>query len=176
MKAFIFATLLLFSVVVHAQKTAPLDNVLKQVTEALHEVETMKNFKQPKNVAVTFESETSGETSTGLKILIFSIGRSWNKAQSTEISYQFNLVPKESLIQTGTFKTALANAIRKAYDEMSKVTVKDIVSKGFTIKISFVIETSTNAGAEAEYSLIPLSASLGKSWKKKAIHTVELEF
>lgn len=156
-----------------AQKSAPVDKILKQTIEVLDEVETKVDLPQPKNVNITFETEVSTETGVGVKILIFKFGRKWQRAQSNEITYNFQLTPQKAL-QPEPIKEALTKAIKEAYDQLSMVDNDKAKIKGFTVKVSFVIEKSTEV--EGEYELLPITPSLGRSWKKKAVHTIEIEF
>ena len=83
------------------------------------------------------------------------------------------MVPKKASAPE-PIKEALTKAIKEAYDQLSRVNNDKVTISGFTVKVSFVIEKSTEI--EGEYELLPITPSLGRSWKKKAVHTIEIEF
>lgn len=158
--------------VAKAQKSAPVDKILKQVTAVLDEVET-KTDLPAKKVNITFETEIERESEIGIKILIFKFGRKWLRSQSNEVTYNFELVPEKAFTEE-PIKEVLTNAIKEAYQELAKVDNSKAKIKVFTLKVSFVIEKSSSI--EGEYEILPITPSLGRSWKKKAVHTIEIEF
>lgn len=177
MKKIVFSLLLLFFVLssfnTHAQQSASVDKILKQTTEVLKEVEMKSGLPQPQKVSITFETTVSKETGVGIKIFAFKFGRKWLREQTNEITYEFKLTPVTPL-KDETLKEELAKAIKESCDQLSKVDTTKATVTGFTVKVSFVIEKSTVV--EGEYELVPVTPSLGRSWKKKAVHTIEIEF
>jgi hypothetical protein len=159
--------------ITYGQESAPVDKILKQTVAVLDEVERKTDLPKPKNVNITFETSVSTETGVGIKILIFKFGRKWQREQSNEITYKFVLTPNKTLVSE-PIKEALTKAIKEAYDQLAKVNNDKAKIAGFTVKVSFIIEKSTIT--EGEYELVPITPSLGKSWKKKAVHTIEIEF
>ena len=157
----------------YGQKSAPVDKILKQAIEVLDEVERKVDLPEPKIVNITFETSVSTETGIGLKILIFKFSHKWQREQSNEITYKFQLVPVKALTPE-PIKEALTKAIKEAFDQLSKVNNEQAKIKGLTVKVSFVIEKSTEI--EGEYELLPITPSLSRSWKRKAVHTIEIEF
>ncbi|WP_133256983.1 hypothetical protein [Hymenobacter edaphi] len=155
------------------QKSAPVNSILKEVTEALQEIQLQESFPVPKKVSVTLETENTRENGAGVQILLFKFGRKWSKAESSEVTYTFALNHKSALTPTPV-KDALVKAIMNSYKELSAIDNKTVTSTGFKVKVSFTIEKTTDAGAE--YELSPVTPSLSKTWKKKAVHSIEVEF
>lgn len=156
-----------------SKKTAPLNVILKEVSEVLKEVETKSGIPKPTKVSVTFETENSTETGAGIKILIFKFGRKWSKAESSEVSYDFEINPAVSLDKS-SIRQSLAKAITEAINQITSTDTSTLTPSGFTVKVGFTIEKSTVG--EAEYEISPVTPSLDKSWKKKAVHSVEIAF
>lgn len=142
------------------QESASVDKILKQTIEVLKEVESKIDLPKPKNINITFETSVSTEKGVGIKILIFKFGRKWQREQSNEITYKFEINPNRS-IGSEQIKMALTKAIKEAYEQLAKVNSGNAKVKGFTVKVSFVIEKSTTV--DGEYELVPITNSLGKS-------------
>lgn len=156
-------------------KTASVNKVLESVSKALKEIETKAELPAPATVNVTFKTEVTKETNAGIKILIFKFGRKWMRQQTNEVSYNFDLVSQES-IDKGTMEEELAKAMKYAIDEALKISNQDFSLTGFSIQISFVLERTNEVGGEYKIIPIPITPILGKSWKKKAIHTIKITF
>ncbi len=153
----------------------PLKKIMDQVDEVLKEVGTIPYLPKPKKATITFETEFSTQTDGGIKILIFKIGRSWQKSISNETTYIFELIPEQAeFSHEVSLKEKLAKAIKEAYKQLEAVNSTRTLLKNFSVKVSFIIEKSTTV--EGEYELSPITPSLGKTWKNKAVHTIEIEF
>ena len=156
-------------------KTASVNEVLQGVTKALDEIENNTELPAPAKVNVTFKTEVTKETEAGISILIFKFGRKWKREQSNEISYNFKLAKKE-LLDKGTIEEELAKAMKSAIDAALSLDNEDLELTDFSVQISFVLERTNKVGGEYEIIPLPITPSLGRSWKKKAVHTIKVSF
>ncbi len=159
-----------------AQQTVPLDSVLKLTTEVIKEIGSSGQLPGATKVSINFETEVQTETSAGLKILIFSFGRKWAKSKTSSVTYNFSLHPADQMAESKKIdlKRELTIAIKGAYDQAKKIKNPLASLKGFTVSVSFTINKSTDGSAE--YELVPITPSLGRSWSRRATHTIEVEF
>jgi hypothetical protein len=175
MRNYFLSAILLLSIQVQAQKTVSLAEVTLQVDSVISAIGLMDipdNQPQPRKVKITFESEVVKETEGGLKILFFKAGGKRSVSRASETSFSYDVVPIKGLDATITQRLSLA--IRDAYNAVLADNAKRISLTGFTVKVGFTLEKSKSI--EGEYEFSPITPSLGKSWTKKAVHTVEVEF
>jgi len=156
-------------------KTVPVNKVLESVSKALEEIESKANLPAPAKVNVTFQTEVTKESNAGINILIFRFGRKWKRQQSNEVSYNFKLLAKESLDKE-TIDKELARVMKFAIDEALNIQNEDLELTDFSVKISFVLERTNEIGGEYEIIALPITPSLGRSWKKKAVHSIKITF
>lgn len=192
MKKIVYA-LLLFGYLGGAQtdlETAPLEKILTMSKDVIEEVQSKSEIilgrkvastlnYQPKSMVFNFESANSNSSNVGIKILIFSIGRKWNKSITNNITYTYtypDLNPMgEGEEAPDIFKYQLSSTIINALKEIEELDDEDKERLNeFSVKITFGIEKETNGGGE--YELVPFTISGGKKWNKKATHTVTVTF
>ncbi len=157
------------------KKIASVDKVLASVTKALDEIETKGELPAPAKVNITFKTEISKDSEAGINILIFKFGKKWKRQQTNEISYNFKLIPAESFEKT-TIEEELAKAMQRAIDEAIKIEGDTFKLTDFSVQISFILEKNTSVGGEYEIIPLPITPSLGRSWKKKAVHSIKITF
>jgi len=167
----LFCNTYLFSQV----QTEPLNKVLQSVSKSLNELETKTDLPAPVKVSVSLKTEVTKETNGGIKILFFKLGRKWKREQANEISYSFKIIPKENF-DKAEIEEELTKAMKNAIDEAMKIENGELELTDFTVEISFVLERTNEVGGEYEIIALPITASLGRSWKKKAVHTIKITF
>ena len=158
--------------------SAPLNKILKLVTESLQELKSKSQVLsvKPGKVSVTFKTESTQQTGAGIKILIFNFGKKWEKVRTNEVTFNYKLEKPESFAKA-KMSDQLALALNNALTSASKATkVDDLVLTGFSVQISFSVQKSTDVGAEYEIIPLPVTPKLSKSWKNKAIHTIKITF
>lgn len=167
----LFCTHTLFSQV----KTEPLNKVLQSISKSLNELETKTDLPAPAEVNVVLKTEVTKETNAGIKILFFKLGRKWKREQTNEVSYNFNITPKENF-DKGKIEEELTKAMLYAIEEAMTIENDELVLSDFTVQISFVLERTNEVGGEYEIIALPITPNLGRSWKKKAVHTIKITF
>lgn len=175
MKKFLVIALLMMSLGVQAQKSLPLNQITKEIDSVLGEINLInipEDKPKPKKVTITFESEISKETEGGIKILFFKIGGKRSSSKASETSFSYVVIPILPL--DATITQSLAIAIKNAYNEILSDSPKKMKLTGFTVKVSFTLEKSKTV--EGEYEFSPITPSLSKTWTKKAVHSIEVEF
>ncbi|GAB2625833.1 hypothetical protein GCM10026987_24010 [Belliella aquatica] len=150
-----------------------LNNVMTEISEVLNELENSSSLPAPGEVIVTLLTENSSESNVGLKVLIFKVGRKWNRAESNEMKFKFTIAPKEGIDKVD-IKKQLSEIIRDAINQVNNASNPNLLLKEFSVKISFTLEKSNSASGEFELS--PVTPSASRSTKKKAVHTIEIVF
>lgn len=176
MKKILFLLLIThFAVVLRAQQPVPLSKITAEMDLVLGDINNLnikKGFPGPKKVTISFESEISRETEGGIKILFLKVGgkKSVSRASETSFTYKVN----EVKAMDATITKNLSLAIRNAYDAILKDNPQKMTLTGFTVKVSFTLEKSKTV--EGEYEFSPVTPSLGRTWTRKAVHSLEVEF
>ncbi len=158
-----------------AQKSVPLSQIVKEVDLVINEInliDSSAGLPKPKKLTITFESEISREIEGGLKILFFKAGGKKSVSRSSETTFNYDVVPIKGF--DATLTQSLSLAIRDAYREVLKHNSETLTLSGFTVKVGFTLEKSK--GIEGEYEFSPVTPSLSKTWTKKAVHSIEVEF
>lgn len=173
--ALLIMTILISNLLLAQSKTEPLGKVLESISKSLDELESKTDLPAPAKVNVSLKTEVTKETNSGIKILFFKIGRKWKREQANEVSYNFKITPKEQLDKT-KIEEELTKAMKYAIDEALTVNSDDFELTDFTVQISFVLERTNEVGGEYEIIALPITPNLGRSWKKKAVHSIKITF
>jgi len=156
-------------------KTESLDKVLQSITKVLKELDNSADLPGPAKVNVTFKTEVTKSTNAGINILIFNFGKKWMRQQSNEVAYNYSLSGTNEKAER-SLEEELAKAISGAIAQARTVQNENLSLNNFYVQISFVLESETSAGGEYQIIPLPITPSLGRSWKKKAIHTIKVTF
>jgi len=112
--------------------------------------------------------------------LIFSFGRTWEKERSHELVLKLN-PPPSATGRTLMVERTLAQDLEDAIVEAAR-GVRDAETGNpplrlntFSATISFVVTEDGSAGFE-EFKILPVTLELKGELKKKAVHTIALEF
>ncbi|MGV0927109.1 hypothetical protein ACTS9K_08070 [Empedobacter sp. ULE_I145] len=120
------------------------------------------------------ETTVSKEGNAGVKVLVFKLGGSKQKTQSNKTVYNFSFEELSYNSLRSPLSEQLKRTINGAYEQLANIKNEQLATKGFSIELSFVLEKSLKG--DLEYALIPITLSAGGSLKKKAVHSVKIDF
>lgn len=165
------------------QQEVLIEAVLSQVQKGLKEAQDSLAglaFPPLESVKLTLQTVAETEVGGGIKFLIFTFGGSWRKEQVQEMI--LTLAPPDtvkSLVRpTPSVAAQLVNAIVAAARGVDKAARAEppLQLSSFEATFSFVVTTEIGGGAEASFSIIPITLDVTGKYKKAVTHSLAVTF
>lgn len=153
---------------------ASVNAILNEITEVLNNVEIKDNALKTKNISIGLETTITKGIETNLDILIVKIGGSKNNTLSNKTTFNFDYKQSDNKSLVPLLSKNLKKVIESAYNQLSEVNNEHITTKKITVEVSFVIEKS--GSVEGKFVLVPVTISAKGSLKKKAVHSIKIDF
>jgi len=157
--------------------------VVEEVQKALRAARDrpeLSAFPKFKNATLTLQTVITRSVGGKIKLWIFSFGKTWEKERSHELVLKLTppppATPGRRLMAERTLAQDLEDAIVEAALGVHNAEMGDppLSLSTFKVTISFVVTEDGSAGFE--FTISPVTLELKGELKKKAIHTIALEF
>jgi len=158
-----------------------ISDLLKEVQKGLVEAQAQikaLSFPALKSVTLTLQTEVTVSGTAGVKILIFSFGKKWEREKAQQMTLllrppsgnQLNMVARPSVAQE--LVKAIVAAAKGVQDARSATPPLEL--SRFDASLSFVVTTESEGGIGFE--LVPVTPELKGNLKEKALHTITVTF